>query len=365
VLESELKAKGFPGGGGLLRVKKLNKFRVRSQIRLSALDSMTDEQLLDTRLCDLPLSVNGSPLKHALSRLYKELEGRGLHFKPQVWLSKEWFTPDKIPGFAIPFYLAHPRLVKLERKQMLEVEGGTEKECLRIMRHEAGHAIDNAYQLHSRPRYRVLFGSFSHRYPDWYKPEPHSRDYVLHLPAWYAQAHPAEDFAETFAVWLASGSRWKRQYEGWPALKKLEYVDQIMEAIAGKSPLTRSRQKVEDLPQIMMTLREHYRHYACYWTADYDQGLQRVFFSEPRHKQRPSAVSFLRQHRRELCQEVAEGTGVHSYAIHQMFLPMINRCRELKLRLGLTEAHTKQKLLVLLTVQTMNGVRLGYHRIPL
>jgi hypothetical protein len=236
------------------------------------------------------------------------------------------------------------------------------------MRHETGHAIDNAYQLHSRPRYRALFGSFAHRYPDWYKPEPHSRDYVLHLPAWYAQAHPAEDFAETFAVWL-TGSGWKRQYKGWPALKKLEYVDQIMKAIAGKRPLTRSRQRFEDLPEIMMTLREHYRvkrrHYAFHWTADYDHGLQRVFSSEPRYTQRPSAITFLRRHRRELCQEVAEGTGVHSYAIHQMLMPMMNRCRELKLRLSLTEAHTTQRLLVLLTAQAMQEVRSGYHRIAL
>ena len=364
MLESQLlKADGFPSGGAFLQAKKLKK------LGLSALDKMTDEQLLDTRFCDLPLSVKGSALKHRLSQLYKELGARGLRFEPHVWLSKEWFTPDRIPGFAIPFYLAHPRLAKLERKQMLEVEGGTEKECLQIMRHETGHAIDNAYQLHSRPRYRALFGSFAHRYPDWYKPEPHSRDYVLHLPAWYAQAHPAEDFAETFAVWLVTGSRWKRQYEGWPALKKLEYIDQIMKAIAGKRPLTRSRQRFEDLPEIRTTLREHYRvkrrHYAFHWTADYDHGLQRVFSSEARHKQRPSAVTFLRHHRRELCQEVAEGTGVHSYAIHQMFLPMIDRCRELKLSLGLTEAHTKQRLLVLLTVQTMNGVRSGYHRIAL
>ena len=119
----------------------------------------------------------------------------------------------------------------------------------------------------------------------------------------------------------------------------------------------------------MMTLREHYRkkrrHYAFHWPPDYDRALLRIFSSEPRHKHRPSAVQFLQRHRRELCQEVAEGAGIHSYAIHQMFIPMINRCRQLKLRLHLTEANTRQKLLILLTVQTMNGIHSGYHRIAL
>ena len=353
------------------KLLKKKSFRVIGKLGLPAraLDTMTYEELLDTRLCDLPLNIKKSPLKKRLVRLHQELAAHGLRFEPHVWLSKEWFTPDNIPGFAIPFYLAHPRLSKLERKQMREVEGGTEKECLQIMRHEAGHAIDNAFQLHLRPRYRHLFGSFAHRYPDWYKPEPHSRNHVLHLPAWYAQAHPAEDFAETFAVWLATGSRWKRQYKGWPALKKLEYVDRIMKAIAGKAPVNRSRQRIEELPEIVTTLREHYRkkrrHYAFHWPPDYDRSLMRIFSAEPRHKHRSSAVTFLQRHRRELCQEVAEGAGVHSYAIHQMFIPMINRCRELKLRLVLTEANTRQKLLILLTVQTMNGIHSGYHRIAL
>jgi hypothetical protein len=252
---------------------------------------------------------------------------------------------------------------------MLEVEGGTERDCLRIMRHEAGHAVDNAFQLHGRRRYRELFGPFTQPYPDWYKPEPNSRDYVLHLPAWYAQAHPAEDFAETFAVWLAPGARWRRRYEGWRASRKLEYVDELMRELAGKAPVNRSRARVEPLREIKITLREHYekkrRHYDFLWPSDYDRDLLRIFSADARHKVAPSAVSFLRRHRRELCGEVAEGTGVHSYAIDQMFGAMINRCRELKLRVGVTEEHARRKVLVWLTVQTMSGIYSGYHRIAL
>jgi Putative zinc-binding metallo-peptidase len=332
------------------------------------LNQMNDEELLDLRLRDLNLSIDGTPLERRVARIYKELDNRGLRLKPHVWLSEEWFTPDEVPGFAIPFYLAHPRLSKLERRQMLQVEGGAEKECLRIMRHETGHSIDNAFHLHNRHRYRELFGSYTRPYPDWYKPEPNSRDYVLHLPAWYAQAHPAEDFAETFAVWLAPGSRWRRHYTGSPALRKLEYVDEVMKELAGKAPINQSRRKVDELSDIRITLREHYlkkrRHYDFQWPPDYDRDLLRIFSSEGDHSH-PSAVSFLRRHRRELRREVAEGTGVHNYAIDQMFLDMINRCRELNLRVGITPEHAKQKLLVLLTVQTINGIHTGYHRIAL
>jgi hypothetical protein len=343
--------------------------RLRSVLLAEALDRMSDEQLLNTRLCDLPLRIEGTPLELRVARLYEELHARDLRFRPHFWLSDEWFTPDDIPGFAIPFYLAHPQLSRLERKQMLEVEGGTEKECLRILRHEAGHAINNAFYLHQRQRYRELFGPFGRRYPDWYKPEPNSREYVLHLPAWYAQAHPAEDFAETFAVWLAAGSRWRSRYKGWPALRKLEYVDELMSELTGKGPLNKSRSTVGTLPELTETLRELYRrkreHYAFKWPPDYDRDLLRIFSSDPLLKSCPSAVGFLRRHRRELCREVAEGTGVHGYAIDQMYAHMMARCRELQLRVGLTEDHARERLLILLTVQTINGVRSGYHRIAL
>jgi hypothetical protein len=237
------------------------------------------------------------------------------------------------------------------------------------MRHEAGHAIDNAFRLHTRRRYRTLFGPYRQPYPDWYRPEPNSRDYVVHLPAWYAQAHPAEDFAETFAVWMARGSRWRKQYEGWPALRKLEYVDEVMRGLTGRMPANRSRERVEDLPRIDITLREHYRkkrqHYDFMWPPAYDRDLRRIFSADHRNSNGLSAVSFLRRHRRWFCSQVSEGTGVHPYAIDQMLGEMIKRCRELKLMVGLTPEHAGQKVLVMLTAQTMSGIHTGYHRIAL
>ncbi|MFL6207859.1 MAG: putative zinc-binding metallopeptidase [Pyrinomonadaceae bacterium] len=331
---------------------------------------MTDEQLLDMRLCDLPIRMAGTALAQRIKHLYVELAERGLRFRPHVWLSAEWFSPDGVPGFAIPFYLAHPRLMRLERRQMLEVEGATERDCLRIMRHEAGHALSNAYRLHYKRRWRELFGSFTKPYPEFYKPKPHSRNHVLHLAAWYAQAHPAEDFAETFAVWLAPGGRWRSRYQNWPALSKLEYIDELMEELSGRAPVVRRRAKVEPLSELKLTLRAHYERkrarYVMRSPAPFDPDLQRIFAPRTGHNTaRPTAVSYLRRVRRELVHAVAEGTGMHAYAVDQIMAHVIDRCRALRLRLGLSQEQTRRKVLVMLTVQTMNGVHTGYHRIPL
>ena len=162
-----------------------------------------------------------------MQRLYRELSTRGIRFRPHCWLSQEWFSPDGIPGIAIPFYLAHRRLMSIERRFMREVEGGNRNWLMRILRHEAGHAIDSAYRLRRRAAWRDVFGPASLPYPDTYRPRPGSRRFVQHLGAWYAQAHPTEDFAETFAVWLKPHSPWRREYSGWPAYAKLEYIDEL------------------------------------------------------------------------------------------------------------------------------------------
>lgn len=172
-----------------------------------------DQDLLALRLCDLGIAFDDTVLEARLERLHAELQGKGLRLKPHAWLSTEWFSPDGVPGIALPFYLAHPRLMKLERKQMLDVEGGTERSCMKILRHEAGHAIATAFRLPYRRGYQRTFGT-SRPYPTYYKPRPVSRKYVLHLDHWYAQSHPSEDFAETFAVWLSPRNRWRQRYAG-------------------------------------------------------------------------------------------------------------------------------------------------------
>ena len=191
--------------------------------------SWSDDQLLDLPMGRLNLDIKGSFLEGPIAELDRELESRRLRFRPHYWLSNEWFTPDGIPGIAIPFYLAHPRLAKLELAQMLEVEGGTPDWCLRILRHEAGHAIENAYRIRRRRTRQAIFGKSSQAYPKYYSPRPYSRSFVRHLDVWYAQSHPDEDFAETFSVWLSLPYNWKKVYRTRKgALTKLRFVADIV-----------------------------------------------------------------------------------------------------------------------------------------
>ncbi len=184
-----------------------------------------------------------------------ELRARGIRFVPHVWLATEWFSPTGIGGFAIPFWLAHPRLARLERAHMGSVEGGTVRECMMILRHEAGHAIQHAYALHRRAAWRRAFGRHGVDYPDRYRPARASRHFVRHLPGWYAQAHPDEDFAETFAVWLDPRSDWRRRYARWPAaLAKLETVDALARAVAACPPPRARRETYEPLAHDGRTL---------------------------------------------------------------------------------------------------------------
>jgi len=264
----------------------------------------------------------------------------------------------------VPFYLLHPRLRRLERSQMLEVEGGTRGECLRILRHEAGHAIQHAYGLHRRRRWRELFGRSGDPYPSHYRPNPNSRHFVRHLRLWYAQAHPAEDFAETFAVWLRPAYDWRQRYAGWPALAKLEYVDELMAEIAPTSPGRISRRTVEPLHRIRKTLREHYEARRAFYDVGFprthDRDLRRLFAEGPARA--PSAAGFLRRHRRELREMVAKWTGEHQGVLDLVLGQMIGRCRELGLRAAGPERTLKLDLAMLLTVKAMRFLYSGRRR---
>ena len=170
--------------------------------------------------------------------------------------------------------------MRLERAQMLEVEGGTPETCMQILRHEAGHAFDNAYELRRRRRRVNLFGSPSVDYPDFYLPRPYSKSFVLHLDSWYAQSHPDEDFAETFAVWLTPDADWRARYADWPASRKLEYMDELMREIAGRPPVVKTRRRVEPLERLRTTLRKHYatkrQHYGVDYPNFYDRDLRKL-----------------------------------------------------------------------------------------
>ncbi len=328
----------------------------------------TDEQLLALRLCDLQLSIAGTDVEQPIAQVNAELEARGLA-RPHYWLSDEWFTPDPVPGVAVPFYLAHPRLANLELAQMLEVEGGDREACLKILRHEAGHVIDNTYQLRRRPSRRRLFGAPATPYPEYYTPKPYSKSFVHHLDHWYAQSHPDEDFAETFAVWLDPQSMWAARYAGWPAERKLEYIDQLMRKLARARPKMKSKREVDPLRRLRNTLAEHYRakrqHYGLDHPDFYESDLRNLFSNAPGYAKNLSAARFVHKIRKEVRSTVASFTDSYQYTIDQLLERIIEHCRDFNLRLIDSEDATKTDFMVFLTVQTMNYLHSGRHRVAL
>jgi len=315
--------------------------------------SLPDEELLKLRFRDLGVTLKGTWLEGCVERLHEELDERGLKVRPHAWIGEEWFSPDNTPGISVPFYLVHPRLVRLERRQILDVEGGNVRDCQRILRHEAGHVVQNAYRLHRRRRWQRLFGRSSIRYPRHYRPDPTSRNYVQNLPLWYAQSHPDEDFAETFAVWLRPRSDWRRRYSGWPVLAKLRYVDELMTEIAGERPQLNHRFKVDPISRLSKTLAEHYRRkqalYQVKGPTVYDRDLLRIFTDDLRHRRAPAAATFLRRNRARIRHIVARWTQEHQLTLDSILDEMIDRCRELKLRAPGTERQLTIDFAVLFT----------------
>lgn len=330
---------------------------------------LSDEELLKVRMCDLNLTIPGTILESRIRHVQEELDQRSLHFTPHYWLSDEWFCPDGIPGIAIPFYLAHPRLEKLERAKLFEVEGGDEQWCLKILRHEVGHAIENAFRLRLRKERREIFGRSSTPYPEYYSPRPYSKSFVLHLDRWYAQSHPDEDFAETFAVWLTPNSQWQQRYAGWPALKKLAYMDRLMSQIAGKLPSVVNDRTLDPIESLTKTLGEHYedrcRKYGQEHPSFYDKDLRGLFSDNPEFSKNLLAAQFIRRKKRQIRAVVSRWTGIYQYTIDRVLDSMVVRSSELGLRLMLPEDESLKQFTVLVTVQTMNYLHSGRHRVAL
>ncbi len=317
---------------------------------------MQTRELLKVRLCDLGLRLEDTWLVDATQGVLAELANKGFRFKPHFWLSEDWFVPHGVTGVAIPFFLAHPRLQQLERMQMFEVEGGTRRSCAKILRHEVGHALQNAYGFQRRKRWRQLFGSSTATYPEYYRPNPASKRFVQHLDAWYAQSHPDEDFAETFAVWLTPRSGWRKTYEGWPVMKKLDYVDELMTELRDKPPKHRNRTRPYSLSKLNMTLEEYYYEKRSHYLPDandaYDQELLRLFPPDARRGQ--PAATFLHKHRSEIRQMVTRWTGEYQFTVYHVLNEMTQRAKELGLRASGPANALKIDFAIVLTIHTMN-----------
>jgi len=267
-------------------------------------------ELLKTPVSKLSLAVDGSPLERYVRRLRREMEAKRFRFKPEVYLTDGWGCPDRTPVIGIPFYLADPRLVRLEEEQTGEVEDP--RTIMMLLRHEAGHAVNYAYRLWRRPSWGEIFGRFTKPYRDSFRPDRMSRHYVRHIAVYpygrtYAQKHPDEDFAETFAVWLTPGSLWRQRYRNWPVIRKLLYVDRLMKDVRRDLPESRSARRLLPVDRMSLTLAEHYGKKAERFRRDargyVDDSLHDAFPASRGQVLRPAAALF-RRYRERLVERV-------------------------------------------------------------
>ncbi len=318
--------------------------------------------LLPQRISQLGLKLEGSPVERYVQSLYRELERNGLrHFRPRCYLTDEWGCPSGEPIIGIPFYLADPKLARLE-KQFDDLED--EREIRMYLRHEAGHAFNYAYRLYETPEWRELFGPFNRPYRERYRPVPFDRRFVRHIEGWYAQKHPDEDFAETFAVWLTPRSRWRERYRDWPALRKLEYIDRAAREVGPSEPKVRLASTDITVEEMDMTVEEFFRANQAE-IPSVDVALENDLpdlFVRPARRARGvrSAADMVRQHRADLINKIEYWTGVRRSVVRALVDSIADAAERLQLSVKTGKrAATLVELTTYATTLAMNYLTRG------
>jgi hypothetical protein len=322
--------------------------------------SLNDQELLERRISTLGLRLEGTALEALIRQLYDELSSKGLVFHPPTHIGDEWFVPIGIAAIFIPFFLVHDRLRSLERTMMLEVEGGTPEWFMKLMRHEAGHAYSYAYQFQRKKKWQQCFGQTSdEETPNTYRPRPFSRSYVMHLEDWYAQSHPDEDFAETFAVWLTPGLDWRKQYAGWRALEKLEYVNELMRSLVGSPPVQRPPYRVADYNCLNVKLKTYYARKRKLneegYPDFYDADLRELFGASAGIK----ASAYLRRRRRRLLNAISQWTNEKKFTVNELLARLTSRCDELGLHVLNDDPQQDFRVTAFITTLVMNYLFTG------
>ena len=323
------------------------------------LATIPEEELLGLRLSELPVRIEDTWLEACIAQLYDEFKARNILFEPRCYLADEWLTPENEPVIGIPFYLAHPRLIKLQKKMLLEAEGDTHDGCMKLLRHEAGHALTYAYGLNRKRSWQRVFGHPSEAYEETYRFRPYSKSFVRHLDYYYAQYHPDEDFVETFAVWLTPGLDWRSKYAGWKALEKLLFVDKLMAGIAGKPPLRATGRRLWKVTAIRSTLGRYYQKRRITEAEDFpefhDANLRRMF-SEGKTKDetRRPVAKLLQSHRKSLLTTVSNWTGERRFMVNAVYKAVLQRSRALRLVTEDADTVAVLQLATYLTTLMMN-----------
>jgi hypothetical protein len=321
------------------------------------------QEILDKPIRELGLKLEGSPLERLVQRLYRELDRKGLKkFRPLCYLTDEWGCPSGEPVIGVPFYLADPRLSRLE-KEINDLEDA--RQIMMYLRHEAGHAVNYAYGLYKTPEWKHLFGPYRRRYRDDYRPVAFSRSYVRHMEGWYAQKHPDEDFAETFAVWLTPGSGWRKRYKGWPAIEKLRYVDRMARQFANATPVRPHGRKDLTVDDMDTTVGDFYQailnDQPSPGDLPLDSDLHDIFKVGPRRKQgvRPAA-GLLHDNHKALVDKLAYWTGVQRPLAKKLVEAIETRVDQLGLRADIKrEREYLTEITVYSTALAMNYITRG------
>lgn len=321
------------------------------------------QEILQKPICELGLKLEGSPLERFVQQLYRELERKGLKkFRPACYLTDEWGCPSGEPVIGIPFYLADPKLARLE-KEVNDLEDT--RQIMMYLRHEAGHALNYAYGLYKTQEWRRLFGPYRRRYRDDYRPIAFSRSFVRHMEGWYAQKHPDEDFAETFAVWLTPRSGWREKYKGSPAMEKLEYVARTARQIGNTDPVRQRGRKDITVDEMETTVAEFYESVLNEQPSPgelpLDTDLRDIFNVSRRRKTgiRPAA-ELLRENRKPLVDKLAYWTGVQRPLAKKLVESIEARASELDLRADVKQEKAYlTEITVYATALAMNYVTRG------
>jgi hypothetical protein len=313
--------------------------------------------LLQARIKDLKLHLKGTRLERFIKQLYEELEAHHISHRPECYLSDQWGCPSGVPVIGIPFYLADQNLLHIE--EALGAGAETEREIMMYLRHEAGHAFNYAYKLYEHEEWKKLFGDFHKPYLDTYKPQPFSRKYVAHLSGWYAQKHPDEDFAETFAVWLTPGSNWEERYRGWGALRKLEFMQATVMQVGRTAPPVTLDERDVDVGEMEETVLDHYRQRTLEEKVDLsigdqlDQDLSALF--EADGVGNAAADTLLRSERQGLLQSVTRYSGVSRAVVKSVLDHLVERVTTMKLTVHRDNAREYiTRFTALLTTLAMN-----------
>jgi hypothetical protein len=319
------------------------------------------QALLPQRISQLGLKLEGSPVERFVQTLHRELERKGLkHFRPPCYLTDEWGCPSGEPIIGIPFYLADPKLARLEQT-VDDLEDA--REIRMYLRHEAGHAFNYAYRLYESPEWRELFGPFNRPYRERYRPLPFDRHFVRHLEGWYAQKHPDEDFAETFAVWLTPRAGWRVRYRGWPAMRKLRYVERCAHSLGETEPVVRLASTDITVEEMNMTVEEFFRATQAERPpvdVALENDLPDLFLPRGRRRAVRPAWEFVREHGSTLVNKIEYWTGTRRSVVRSLVDAIEDTALRLDLRVGTrAEAATLVQLTAYATTLSMNYLTLG------